>query len=278
MLKPYRPFLFYFLSMLIPWILWFSAAHISHRPDVTAHQWVQAGLGLAGLFAPAVIGAWLLRQNPEHWADAKRRLFRLNGFPKRYIAIAVLLGPVTLMVAQLVSLAFGHGWEQFRITGQPSFTSALLSPWFMLAIAPIAEEIAWHGYGTDALTARFSLFVSSLIFSVFWAFWHLPLAFVKGYYQSQVFAEGALYTVNFVFSLIIFVILMNWLYMKSGRSISVAILFHLCANLGNEIFSTHPDSKVIQTVIFSGIVLWVLIKEKSLFFGRGQKALNGRGE
>ena len=113
MLKPYRPFLFYFLSMLIPWILWFSAAYISHRPDATAHQWAPAGLGLAGLFAPAVIGAWLLRQNTEHWADAKRRLFRLNGFPKRYIAIAVLLGPVTLMVAQLVSLAFGHGWEQF---------------------------------------------------------------------------------------------------------------------------------------------------------------------
>lgn len=101
---------------------------------------------------------------------------------------------------------------------------------------------------------------------------------MKGYYQSQVFAEGALYTANFLFSLIAFVILMNWLYMKSGRSISVAILFHLCANLGNEIFSTHPDSKVIQTVIFAGIVLWVLIKEKRLFFGRGQKALDGRGE
>ncbi|GAA8967734.1 hypothetical protein HpSP79_16120 [Helicobacter pylori] len=113
---------------------------------------------------------------------------------------------------------------------------------------------------------------------MFWAFWHLPLAFVKDYYQSQVLAEGALYTVNFVFSLIIFVLLMNWLYIKSGRSISVDILFHFCANLGNEIFSTHPDIKVIQTVIFSGIVLWVLIKEKSLFFGRGQKVLDGRGE
>ena len=37
MSKPYRPFLFYFLSRLIPWILWFSTAYISHRTDAAAH-------------------------------------------------------------------------------------------------------------------------------------------------------------------------------------------------------------------------------------------------
>ena len=264
--KTYRPFLFYTLSIVIPWTLWFLTAYISHRPDAAAHQTAQASLGLAGLFAPALIGAWLLRQNPQHWADAKSRLFRITGFPKIYLVAAALLCPIALVIAQIISLVFGHSLEQFRITGSPSFTFALFSPWFMLIIAPIAEELAWHSYGTDALTERFSLFASSMLFSLFWAFWHLPLAFVKGYYQSQVLAEGAIYTANFVLSLFAFVLLMNWFYAKSQRSILIAIVFHLCANLGNEIFATHPDSKVIQTVILFGITLWVLAKDKDLFF------------
>ena len=74
----------------------------------------------------------------------------------------------------------------------------------MLLISPVAEELAWHSYGTDALTARRSLFVASLLFAVYWAFWHMPLAFVKGYYHSQIVSEGALYTVNFVVSMFVF--------------------------------------------------------------------------
>ena len=138
----------------------------------------------------------------------------------------------------------------------------------MLLISPVAEELAWHSYGTDALTARRSLFVASLLFTVYWAFWHMPLAFVKGYYHSQIVSEGALYTVNFVVSMFVFVLLMNWLYAKSGRSIAVATIFHLCANLGNEIFATHPDSKVIQTAILSLVAIYILIAEKNLFLDK----------
>ena len=268
MTKSYRPVTFYTLSLLIPWTLWFAAAYISHRPDVVEYQWVQAALGLAGLFAPMLVAAFLLYKQPKLWTDAKHRLFRLTGFPKRYLLAAALLGPVTLVLAQLISIAFGHSWAQFHISGHPSFTSALLSPWFMLLIAPVAEELAWHSYGIDALTARRSLFVASLLFAVYWAFWHMPLAFVKGYYHSQIVSEGALYTVNFVVSMFVFVLLMNWLYAKSGRSIAVATIFHLCANLGNEIFATHPDSKVIQTAILSLVAIYILIAEKNLFLDK----------
>ena len=171
MTKSYRPVTFYTLSLLIPWTLWFAAAYISHRPDAVEYQWAQAALGLAGLFAPMLVAAFLLYTQPKLWADAKHRLFRLTGFPKRYLLAAALLGPVTLVLAQLISIAFGHSWAQFHISGHPSFTSALLSPWFMLLISPVAEELAWHSYGTDALTARKSLFVASLLFAVYWAFW-----------------------------------------------------------------------------------------------------------
>ena len=174
--------------------------------------------------------------------------------------------PFTLILAQFISLLFGHSMAQFHISGNPSFSSAMVSPWFLLTSAAITEELAWHSYGTDALLSRFSMFTASMIFTVYWALWHLPLAFIQGYYHSQVVAEGALYTANFVFSMIVFVLLSNWLYLKSGRSILIAVLFHLSANLGNEIFATHPDSKIIQTGLLLIFMLWIISKDKALFF------------
>ena len=215
-----------------------------------------------------LLALWLLRSNPGLRADAANRLLKLGGFPKRYLLCTLLLLLFTLILAQFISLLFGHSMAQFHISGNPSFSSAMVSPWFLLTSAAIIEELAWHSYGTDALLSRFSMFTASMIFTVYWALWHLPLAFIQGYYHSQVVAEGALYTANFVFSMIVFVLLSNWLYLKSGRSILIAVLFHLSANLGNEIFATHPDSKIIQTGLLIIFIFWIIIKDKALFFSK----------
>ena len=268
---PYRPLFFFSASLLIPWALWFAAAYISHLPDAAEHAWSQAGLSLAGLFAPALLAVWLLWRNETLRADALSRLFRVSGFPARYLVVALLLPFSALVLAQLLSLPLGYSVAQFHVSGNPSFTSTLLSPWWMLALAAVAEELAWHSYGTDALTARFSLFAASLLFTVYWALWHLPLAFVKGYYHSEIVAQGAIHTANFVASMVVFVLLMNWLYVKSGRSILIAVLFHLFANLGNEIFATHPDSKLIQTALLMGVSAGVVYRERALFFRKPVK-------
>ncbi len=63
-----------------------------------------------------------------------------------------------MVMAQLISLLFGHSISQFYISGSPSFTSAVFSPWFILLFAPIVEELAWHTYGTDTLRRKFNLF------------------------------------------------------------------------------------------------------------------------
>lgn len=265
-MKHYRPFFFFSLSLCIPWLLWFGAAYLSHLPNATQYQFVQVGLSLAGLLFPALLAAWLLWRAPALRSDLFRRLFSLKLISPRALLLAVALLPASLVLAQLVSLLFGYSAAQFHISGSPSFSSALLSPWIMLISAAIVEELAWHSYGTDALLSRFNLFVTSMIFTLYWAFWHLPLAFVKGYYHSELVAQGAIYTLNFVLSMVVFILLMNWLYLKNGRSILLAILFHLSANLGNEIFATHPDSKIIQTALLLVLTSWLIYREKALFF------------
>ena len=177
----------------------------------------------------------------------------------------MFIGPVTLILAQLISLAFGYSTEQFRITGHPSFTSGLFSPWLLLVLAPLLEELAWHSYGTDVLLARYRLITANLLFFAYWFLWHIPLAGIKGYYQANLVAEGWQHGVNFMASMVCFVFIMNWLYLKNARNIWIAVVFHLCANLGNEIFATHPDSKIIQTGLFAIILARLIGKEKALF-------------
>ncbi|MBX4378380.1 CPBP family intramembrane metalloprotease, partial [Mycobacterium tuberculosis] len=84
------------------------------------------------------------------------------------------------------------------------------------------------------LTARWSLWRTTWAFTVFWALWHAPLAGIRGSYQAEVTDTGPLAGANFLLSLLLFTILMNWLYYRCGRSIWIAVLFHLCANVGNE--------------------------------------------
>lgn len=263
----YRPALFFGLALVIPWALWFAAAYVSRLPPTVWQMDVQTALGLAGLVAPVLLAAGLILPNPQLRADARRRL-RLDAGRRYWLAAALLL-PGLLVAAQLISVPFGHSLSQFHVSGRPSFSSAMLSPWFILVFAAVVEELAWHTYGTDALLSRFSLFSASLLFAVYWTLWHLPLAFIRGYYHSEVVAEGWPYALNFVFSLLLFVLLTNWLYAKSGRNILIAVLFHLSANVGNEVFATHPDSKIIQTALLLPIVLWLVLRDKKLFFGRG---------
>lgn len=269
MKKYNKPFLFFGLSLFIPWVLWFIVAYLSHQSDSNLVI-LQGVLQIAGLIAPALVAGYLFWSDKKLFSDLKNRFFGKNLFLSKYFWIALLLPPLSIVIAQLISVDFGHSFDQFYISGKPSFTSEPFSPWFLLCFVAIVEELAWHTYGMDALRQRFSFFKTSVLFAIYWGFWHLPLFFVKDYYQSNVQAEGLIYTLNFIVSLLVFVFIMNWLYFKSGRNIFIAILFHLVANVSNEIFATHPDSKIIQTVIFLGIIGYLVVKDRMFFFGKSK--------
>lgn len=270
MLEKYnKTFSFYTLSLIIPWALWFLVAWISHQPGHEDGLPVLGQiLGIAGLIAPILIATLYFSRDQDLFNDLKGRFFNVKGYNQVYLIFTLFMILGSMVAAQLISTLFGHGLDQFYISGKPTFTSVVFSPWFILIFAPIVEELAWHSYGTDTLRRKFNLFTTSMIFAFYWVFWHLPLSFIKGYYHSNVVSEGLIYSLNFVFSLFVFVILMNWLYYKTKRNILVAIFFHLSANITNEIFATHPDSKVIQTVILLIISTIVLIKDREMFFSK----------
>jgi len=269
MIQKYRhPIRFYLLSALIPWVLWFMAAYLSHQPSAEDFSTYISLLGLIGLSAPLLVAAYYINKDKALLADVTGRLFNVRSGRKRYIMLSVLLMPASIILAMGISVLFGYDLAQFVISGNATFTSAIFPVWFLLVLAPVLEELAWHSYGTDCLRQKYSLFTTSMIFGVYWTFWHLPLAFIDGYYHSNLVVEGALHSLNFLVSLFPFVILMNWLYYKTDRNILVAVMLHLTANVFNEIFATHPDSKVIQTGLLLVLSIYLLYTQRDFFFNK----------
>lgn len=263
-----HPFKFYFFSTLIPWTMWFTASCLSHHPYAVHFRFIIAFLGLAGLFGPLLVAAYFISSNKILIKDIAGRIFNVPNGRKRYFLLSLLLMPASIILAMAISLLLGYDLGQFTITGQTTFSSSLFPVWFILISAPILEELAWHSYGTDCLRQKYTLFTTSIIFAAYWALWHMPLAFIQGYYHSNLIVEGALHSINFIVSLFPFVILMNWLYYKTGRNILATVIFHLTANIFNEVFATHPDSKVIQTAILLLLCGYLLVTQREFFFNK----------
>ena len=260
-------YLFYFMSILIPWIIWSVVAYFSHAYPNEYVLWTSIG-SLLGLLAPLFIALGLILPNETLRKDLLGRIFNLQKVGQKYLIVVFLLMPFSILAAQLISLLFGYGPDQFQFRGGYTFSSGIFPVWFMLIAAPIVEELAWHSYGTDSLMNKFSLLKTSLLFALFWGLWHLPLSFIKDYYHSNLAETGIIYSVNFFVSLFPFVLIMNWLYYKCHRNIFVTIIFHISAGLFNEIFATEPMSKVIQTVLLIAFSIFLVTNDTSIFLRR----------
>ena len=72
--------LFFGLSTLIPWTLWFSAGYISHiESDSTSLQtWVSL-IAFLGFLAPVLITLFLARGNKVVLRDISMRIFYYKG-------------------------------------------------------------------------------------------------------------------------------------------------------------------------------------------------------
>lgn len=264
----YKPFKYFFITLLVTWISLFAAAFCSHTEGLESYQIL---FMLPGLFSPFIIAMFMIygSKNSELKKDFKNRLFNLKLIKLKYWAAILLIMPFTLFLATAISLLFGQPIEQFSLS--PEFTLFGGEAFLILVIlflAPTFEELGWRGYGMDSLKEGKNLMKVTLIFALLWNLWHLPLFFINGYYQYELIHMNVIYALNFVVSLIPAAFLMNWIFYKSGRSIIVIILFHFMLNLFSVLFQTEQFTKCIITIILSVITAIVVWKNKSFFYER----------
>jgi membrane protease YdiL (CAAX protease family) len=137
-----------------------------------------------------------------------------------------------------------------------------------LILAPAMEEVGWRGYGIDSLRAHFNLLSTSMMFALLWGLWHLPLFFIKGYYQYELWQSSFIYSANFFISLIPAVIITNWIYFRCGRSILILILVHGLINACSILFRTEQFTKCIVTILLSLLAVGLIFFEKKFFLSQ----------
>jgi membrane protease YdiL (CAAX protease family) len=270
-LEKYRhPFIFYGVAVLVPWTLWFICAGISHSPLWDRQGWVIFGsiLGLLGLLAPLVVAMALILPDKDMRAELKSVCGSFKGIHWMWWVYTFVFPFAVILLAQAVSLLLGRSPEQFALVEKFSFSAGIFPAWFLMLIAPIIEEFGWHTYGVHCIRRRFNLFVTCFIFGIIWGLWHMPLSFVKDYYQSVLAETGIIYSINFMVSLIPYLILDNWCFYKTKRNMLIQVVTHLTWGYSMEVFRTHPDSKVIHTVLLMIFSVVIVLREKKFFFDK----------
>ncbi len=113
------------------------------------------------------------------------------------------------------------------------------------------EEIGWRGFLQPALQKRFSAFLSTVIVSIIWTIWHLPLWFIPGTSNSQT---------NFIYFIITIItqcFMLTTIY-NAAKSIFMCLVFHA---LINSFWSVYvPNDKILpafSTLIFEIFVFIV---------------------
>ncbi|MCL1836756.1 MAG: hypothetical protein FWG46_04330 [Treponema sp.] len=270
-LEKYRhPFIFYGVAVFVPWALWFTLGAISHSHLWDNRGWVIFGslLGIIGLCTPLIAAMVFILPDREMRKELLSACTNFKSIHWGWYAFVFLFPFAVILLAQAISLLFGHSAEQFNFAPKFSFSAGIFPAWFLMAIAPIIEEFGWHTYGIHCVRRRFSLFTTCLIFGVIWGMWHMPLSTVKDYYQSVVMEAGIIYSINFLVSLIPYLIIDNWCYYKTGRNMFLQVSQHLVFGFSMEIFRTHPDSKVIHTILLIIFSAVIVVRERKFFFDK----------
>ncbi len=264
----YQPVTYFVLTILITWVSLFIAAYCSHTPGLERFM---LPVMIPSLLSPLAIALWLIKTqgNKELKKDFKKRLTLFNSVTQSYWAVIFLLLPVVVLLATSVSLLVGQSVQQFSFSEEFTVLSGQVAVSIaIMFLAPAFEELGWRGYGMDSLLYGRNLLAASLVFTILWGLWHVPLFFIKGYYHYEILHLNSLYALNFFVALLPATILSNWIFYKTNRSIPAIILFHFMLNLSMVLLQTEQDTKIISTMLLLLISLGVIIKNKGLFFVR----------
>lgn len=133
------------------------------------------------------------------------------------------------------------------------------------------EEVGWRGFALPRLQNKSNALTASIILTVFWALWHLPLFF----YRTGFTTMGIAGIFGWFFSLLTGSILLTWLYNSSKASILICAVFHSTVDIA---FTADFTDKNIMSYMGFLITVWgvftiMIFKPKNLAANGRQKML-----
>ena len=192
-------------------LTWGCGALLNGIPIIATDGVFIAGVPIAALVVTGVTGG------RAALADIGRRLLPRRVGASNYLAALAL--PILVIGVAVAALPLvGGSTPSWANRPDPAQLAVLFLVFLLLPLgAPLGEEIGWRGVALPHLLTRCSPLTASLILGVIWSGWHLP-----GVLANPTLRVPA----PFLLSIVSLAVLFTWLYLKSGGSIFVAVLFH----------------------------------------------------
>ena len=240
---------FFILACTLSWMLWlplaWAVADRGSPPEKLQY------LHLFGTLGP-LASAYLVTA----WTEGRRGLERLTlrSFRWRvgwqWLTLA-LVGPTLMYLTAVLGLGLVTGdWSSLSHYGESSEYPELPRLFYWVSnvlFYGFGEEVGWRGYLIPRLQTRWSALGAALLFTPFWAMWHLPL-FWAAPGLSQMDTSGI---AGWVMSLALGSVLLSWLFNATGSVVPAAI-FHGTMDIA----FTSPGPAILQTIL--GVEITVL--------------------
>ncbi|MEO7424541.1 MAG: CPBP family intramembrane glutamic endopeptidase [Fibrobacteria bacterium] len=160
-------------------------------------------------------------------------LVRRMGFWRHRIGwlLFALLGPLVMFGLAVLGMWIVGGHRPslagFGVSREfPQFLPLAFFAYNVLTFG-YGEEVGWRGFALPRLQARHGALVSTLLLTIGWAIWHIPLFFYRPGYLTM----GAAGIAGWFFSLLTGAVLLTWLFNESHGSILVVALFHATVDI-----------------------------------------------
>ncbi len=259
---------FFFLAYIISWLIWlplyvpyFGITLINPLP----YNHALGGLG-------PVIAAFIVYAFESGKAGISSLVKSMISVKvKIWTLLCAIAGPfILLLIACLISyLQSGIVPDISRVglsKEYPQF-SVIAYAIFNLVFFGFGEEAGWRGYALPKLQQKYNAFIASIILTLGWALWHLPLFLYRpGYVQMD--AAGIF---GWTFSLLTGSILLTWLFNSSRGSVLICAIFHATIDIAFVTDTSTPEivNYIGMLITLLGIAVLIFAKPQNL--SRGKK-------
>lgn len=243
-------------TYFVSWFIWVILAFLSIYKGFKFGElgfMILFVLGGLGPFYTALIINYRLKDKQEFKAFIKK-IFMWKVNPLWYLVIFFVPFILFSIPWLKYSLLCGNTVPLFR---QKVIIIFLLIP--MNILLGGLEEVGWRGILLPELTKKFSKILATIITSIIWSMWHLPLWFIKSSPQENM---------NIVFFIILglcFSFLLTIIYTKT-ESIFLCIILHSIFNSYPNIINMPIQNLYIDSLIMLTFTIIIfLIFENNIF-------------
>jgi len=231
---------------------------------VSGYEGLPANLTLSApillmAIAASLIGGKMIASAFSSNVDIREKISSILPTRKSlgWVLFSLVFFPVLVLISWGLAALLGMGVEYPGLWGRP-FLEVLPLALLSFALTALArggnEEPGWRGALQPILQNKCSPLVASLIVSVFWSLWHLPL-YLNGFYGEPLLMGmigGGIYR-------LFLAVFLTWVYNRSGGNVLAMIILHATFNM---VVNFLPTSDLLLLVLWIIVTVFAVLKDK----------------